>query len=200
MPPVAPPKLQPPGAGLPWWQLLAARYVLFPLAVRKLTWESASRLFQKEGQKVLALWETFPPSRLTERVLVPRLRGIEDSSRYWSAAMTVEHLNIVGFGILELIAGLRVGRTPARAPRVQDVKPRGEQPPGEVRAEFSRLLTQAAGTREQPIAPGVGLRAQHPWFGPMDAFRWHCLLGIHQRIHRGQLEAIHARLDPSVGQ
>ena len=195
-----PPKLQPPGAGLPWWQLLAARYVLFPLAVRRLTWESATRLFTKEGEKVLALWETFPSDRLTERVLVPPLRGIEDSSRFWSAAMTVEHLNIVGFGILELIAGLRAGRMPERAPRIQDVKPRGEMPPTEVRAEFTRLQETMLGAAEQPMAPGVGLRAPHPWFGPIDAFRWHCLLGIHQRIHRVQLEAIRARLDSPAGQ
>jgi len=24
------PALQPPGAGLPWWELLVARYVVFP--------------------------------------------------------------------------------------------------------------------------------------------------------------------------
>ena len=106
--------------------------------------------------------------------------------------MTVEHLNIVGFAIRELINGLRRGELPARAARIEDVKPRGETPAAEVRSEFSRLLSEAAAatTTEPPFHRGEGLRAAHPWFGPIDAFQWHCLLGSHKRIHRKQIEAI----------
>lgn len=191
----APPRLQPPGAGLPWWELLVARYILFPRAVRRMDWAMAARLFQREGEKVLARWDACSPDQLTVPTLIPRISGIEDSSRFWSVAMTVEHLNIVGFGVLEIIAGLRQGRTFERAPRVQDVKPRGEQPPAETRANFVRLLSDAANaSAERPILPGEGPCAPHPWFGPMDAHRWHCLNGIHQRIHRQQIEAIRDRL------
>ncbi len=191
-----PPKLQPPGAGLPWPELMIARYVVFPLECRKLTWVTASRLFHEEGAKVLAVYDALPVARLTEPVLIRRLTGLEDSSRYWSAAMTLEHLNIVGSAIRQLIAGLRRGETPGKVARVQDVKPQGEKSPGEVRAEFVRLLSEAAAesANEPAIAPGMGLRTPHPWFGPIDAYQWHCLLGIHQRIHRTQLEAIRGRL------
>jgi hypothetical protein len=195
------PALQPPGAGLPWWELLAARYFIFPRACRRLSWEAAARLFQDEGAKILALWDALPVERLGERVLVRRLRGIEDSSRYWSTAMTVEHLVIVGRGIRATVRSLGRGEVPARVTRVEDVKPRGEAAPGDVRAQFVRLLTEAKAEEEtgQPIPRGTGPRYAHPWFGPIDAYQWHCLLGIHQRLHRRQIEAIRDGLKQGQG-
>ena len=185
----ADPRLQPPGAGLPGPELFILRRIIFPLACRRLDWAAAEALFRDEGNTILALWDALPPDRLTEQVLIRRLRGIEDSSRHWSAAMTVEHLNIVGAGIRGIIAGLRRGEVPDRVTRVADVKPTGSIAPAEVRAAFMKLLADTA-ANEPPIARGVGVRYKHPWFGPLDAFEWHCLLGIHQRIHRKQLEAI----------
>ncbi len=193
--PNAGPALQPPGAGLPWWELLAARRVVFPLECRRLTWDTAAKLFQDEGAKVLALWDAVPAGRHGERVLVRRIAGMEDSSRHWSAAMTVEHLNVVGAGLRQIIAALRRGVVPDRVARVEDVKPRGEGAPAAVRDEFVRLLADAAADAALPPVPrGTGPKFRHPWFGPIDAFRWHCLLGVHQRIHRRQLEAIAAGL------
>ena len=188
----AEPTLRPPGAGLPWWELLVARHLVFPRACRRLTWDGVTQLFLDEGAKVLAVWDALPPDRLTDRVLIRRFPGIEDSSRYWSAAMTVEHLNIVGTGIRQTITSLRRGEVPTRAARTQDVKPRGELPPAEVRAAFTNLLTDVAATRstDPPVPRGEGPRFAHPWFGPIDAFRWHCLLGIHQGLHRRQIEAV----------
>ena len=186
-----PTPLQPPGAGLPWGELLLARYVLFPLAIRKLDWARAGALFQREGEKVLARFDALSADRRTERVLVPRLRGMEDSSRYWSAAMTVEHLNIVGRAFLDVIASLRAGIVPSRKGSTADVKPRGEETAAETRAKFVQLLADtAAADRLPPLLPGVGPRYAHPWFGPLEAHRWHVLGGIHQGIHRQQLEAI----------
>jgi hypothetical protein len=185
------PTLQPPGAGLPWWELLAAKHIVFPAAVRKLTWGSANELFQTEGRKILALWDTTPPDRLTERVLIRRLSGMEDSSRHWSVAMTVEHLNIVGQGMNRIVDSLLRGEVPAGKPNTADVKPKGEQTAADVYAEFVQLLAEPA--RPEPSSiPTV--RHTHPWFGPIDAYQWHCLRGIHQGIHRKQIKAIQGRL------
>ena len=74
------------------------------------------------------------------------------------------------------------------------VKPTGLIPPGEVRAEFVRLLAEAEADMGAPVPKGKGPCAEHPWFGPLTAYQWHCLLGIHQGIHRKQLEAIRAKL------
>lgn len=187
-----PPDLAKPGSGLPWWELVAARYVLFPLACRRLNWQSAARLYADEGAAILRRWDSLPAVRLGERVLIHRISGIEDSSRYWSVAMTVEHLNIVGSGIRALIDGLRRGDSNLPVARIEDVKPRGDTPPAEVRYTFERLIAEvaSAGTSELPMPRGTGPRAAHPWFGLLDAYQWQCLLALHQQIHRRQIEAI----------
>jgi hypothetical protein len=190
------PKLQAPGAGLPWIELLVAKYLIFPRACRKLTWAAAAQQFQDEGEKVLAMWDATPAEKLGDRVLVRRLRGMEDSSRHWSVAMTVEHLTMVGTGIRGVIGQLRRGEVPNRTARVEDVKPKGATSHAEVRAAFKRLLADAAAATqtELPIPPGVGPRFPHPWFGPLGAHQWHCLLGLHQSIHRKQIEKIRVGL------
>lgn len=183
------PALQPPGAGLPWVERMIARHWIFPRFCGKQDWQSAAKLFQDEGRKVLAVWDLIPAERLTERVLVRRAAGMEDSSRFWSAAMTVEHLNIVGQGIRRTIQALRRGVVPDRVARTQDVKPTGEWAVDAVHASFLQLLEEAA-VSESPVPPGQGPVFAHPWFGPLDAFQWHCVLGMHQGIHRKQIEAI----------
>lgn len=191
--------LQPPGAGLPWWELLVARYLVFPRLCRKLTWAAAAQQFQEEGIRVLAVFDALPSARLTEPVLVRRIAGMEDSSRYWSAAMTVEHLNMVGKAIRQTISCLRGGVVPSAQPRIADFKPRGIAAPAEVRSEFVRMLADAAAEEQvkPPLSRGQGPRYGHPWFGPIDAYQWHCLLGFHQSIHRKQIEAIRAGLGVS---
>ncbi len=199
MPAPDPPSLQPPGAGLPWWERLGAKHIVVPLAVRRMKDSAgAAKLFQEEGQRVLAIWDTIPAERLAERVLVKRLPGMEDSSRHWSAAMTVEHLNIVGFGVRRMIDGLRQGVVPSRGPRIEDVKPTGAVPPAEVRAEFVRLLSEAA--TDPVVVPGEGAKALHPWFGPLEAFRWRCMMVVHQQLHRKQLEAVRAGAERVAGE
>lgn len=190
------PKLKPPGAGLPWWELLAARHLIFPRICRKLTWAAAARQFQDEGRRVLAVFDALPADRLGERVLVRRFAGMEDSSRFWSATMAVEHLNMVGSAIRWAISMLRKGEVPNIKPRIADFKPRGEIAPAEARSEFVRMLTEAAAGEqaEPPILPGAGPRFAHPWLGSLDAHQWHCLLAFHQGIHRKQIEAIRSGL------
>lgn len=190
------PKLQAPGAGLPWIELFLAKNFIFPLTCRKLTWAAAAQQFRNEGLKVLTLWDGTLSEKRGERVLVRRLPGMEDSSRHWSVAMTVEHLTMVGTAIRQVIGALRRGEVLNRTASVADFKPKGTAPQPEVRAGFARLLADAdAATRSEPPIPrGVGPRFPHPWFGPLDAHQWHCLLAFHQGIHRRQIERIRAGL------
>lgn len=192
MPESKAPVLQPPGAGLPWWERLAAKHIVLPRAWRRVTWVDSARVFQEEGTRALAVWDEIPESRLTERVLIRRFPGIEDSSRFWSAEMTLEHLVIAGTGIRQIVGCLRGGQVPDRPARIQDVKPKGAISPVESRDEFIRFLAETAVEEASlpPIPRGEGPRFIHPWFGPFDAFQWHYLLGHHQGLHRRQLEAI----------
>src|SRR4051812_31652717 len=90
------PALAPPGKGLPFLQWVAARFWLFPKFCRSSTWDSAEEFHLREGKMILALAEGLTPEKLKTRVLVSGVRGIEDSSRFWSVAMVMEHLVIVG--------------------------------------------------------------------------------------------------------
>ncbi len=186
------PILEPPGAGLPWWELLYGRHILFPLACRRHSWAGAGRLFQEEGRRILAVWDTLSPEQLRRQVLVGRHPGIEDSSRFWSVAMTVEHLLIVAALVRETIDSLRRGDVPAFLIRVAEVKPRGERAPEAVRTAFVQLLDEvaAADATEPPMARGQGPRHPHPWLGPINGFEWRFMMAMHQGLHRRQIESI----------
>jgi hypothetical protein len=59
----------------------------------------------------------------TVRVLINRIAGIEDSSRYWSVFIVLDHLRIVDEGITRIVEELTNDRPFAREVRIQDVKP-----------------------------------------------------------------------------
>ncbi len=86
--------LDQPGAGLPAYETFLLRYIKLPRFVSTMTWHSAVELFRDEGRKVFALVDLLSDEQLLTPVLIDRLRGMEDSSRNWSPAMTMEHLII----------------------------------------------------------------------------------------------------------
>ncbi|MBS0656652.1 MAG: DinB family protein [Verrucomicrobia bacterium] len=190
MPAESEPKLAAPGAGLPWLELMVARYWTFPRFCRRTTWEQADEIFAREGQKILALVEPLDAATLRRRVLIDRFPGIEDSSRYWSPAMVLEHLDIVGSLMTHAVVELSHGRLPQGKADVAAVKPKGTDggdPVGEFRDFLLTIrgrLAKEVGDRESPT------RFLHPWFGPLGVHQWHCLLAAHQAIHRRQLKLI----------
>lgn len=188
------PKLAPPGAGLPFFEWLIARYVLFPRAVSSLTWESADTLFARESEKILDIVKPLAPQERDTPVLIKRLRGLEDSSRNWSASMTLEHLMIVGHSIREILPALIAGKRIDRVASTAAVKPTSGAKPAIIE-DFSRFVAQYLDDRSKlPKVSSAGTTFNHPWFGPMTAFQWHCLAAVHQRLHRGQIQAIVKRL------
>ena len=56
----------------------------------------------------------------------------------------------------------------------------------EYEAACDALLVAVAAAPDLKTA----VRFAHPWFGPMDAWGWHALAGVHMGIHRVQLERI----------
>jgi hypothetical protein len=182
--------LAPPGAGLPPIEAWVSRHIMFPLMSRLLSWEKAAALFQREGERILALAEPLPMEVLQRPVLIRRVTGIEDSSRNWSPAMVLEHLIITGRGMTRAIVELSHGRKPPGEVNIAAVKPAGGRG-REIIGEYRTLLTEAGRT----LATEVGDRASparhvHPWFGGITARQWCVLAAMHQRIHRRQLERI----------
>jgi len=186
--------LAPPGAGIPLLHRVAMRWMLGRLP-RRLDEARALALFDKEAARLLALAAELTPEQLAERVLVPPQRGLEDSSRYWSIAMVLEHLVIVGDAMAGFAVTLSRGEIPPGKVSIAEVKPAGTQEAVQAVAAFEAMLPRVhalVATRRTPLPARP--RYAHPWFGPLSAHQWLCLLAMHQRVHREQAEAIRARL------
>lgn len=183
-----PPHLQPPGAGLPPFERFVAR-LLVGWQARRATRRGNAAQFARERETILALAGTCPAEQAATRVLIPRPRGLEDSSRYWSVYMTLDHLRIVNQGAGELIRLLGRGQTPDRVTGTADVKPSPDADAGVVAAfeaacrHFERCVDEVADLH-------TALRWPHPWFGPLDAADWQFFTAFHMRLHRHQIEAI----------
>jgi hypothetical protein len=187
-PALSPVNLQPPGAGLPAFELAYLR-LAFRFACIVTSQNAAMRQFKREGEKIVALARSVSAAQGTVRVLINRIAGIEDGSRYWSVYMVLEHLRIVDEGIIRIIDELTNDRPFAREVRIQDAKPSIDSGPGAV----DRFVTSVAAYEATVNRLGkLGRRARHPhpWFGPMTAHDWHCLAGIHHGLHCRQIERI----------
>lgn len=198
MTPAAPkPITQKPGAGLPFVEQILLRYVLFPMACRKIDWGMADRMFASETAKILALVETISPEDFIRPVLVERVRGMEDSSRHWSVAQTLDHLVIVGKGMGQVIESLSDEKPWPHAIGTADVKP-----PAQTREDMLLVFKetmQNLGIKMSTI-PNRNSKTTHahPWFGGLNTHQWHVVMGLHQRTHRTQIERIVAGLSATA--
>ncbi len=190
------PQLDKPGAGVPWAEGLLLRYYVGPVVSTRTGWYRNWETFDNINRKTLAVAEKLTDKQLTTRILIPRLRGLEDSSRYWSVAMTLEHLVIVGNGITGIIKSLGNNITPPIRVSTANVKPKGEHEPQTDIDDFRQFATDTRPAIEQAIRlpPSRLHKLDHPWFGPFDALQWQWLLGMHGVIHYRQIKAIAARL------
>ncbi len=182
------PKLAAPGAGLPAIELFFAR-LLFALRCRMGNREAFTAKFQQERAGIHALVESCDVARRGERVLIRRLRGLEDSSRKWSVWMTLDHLRITNEAFARVITDLTQGRITEGKASTAAVKP---SPTVTVAVEAEYEKSCDAVLAAVAAAPDLKtrLRFGHPWFGPMDAAAWHALAGMHLGIHRAQIGRI----------
>lgn len=182
------PQLAPPGAGLPFPENLIARCLL---GWKRLTGNSAdfTAHFIREREVIRRLIECLDETTLSRRVLIPRPRGLEDSSRDWSVLMTLDHLRIVHHAFIGVIGTLAREEVPDGVVSTAAVKPDpavGMRVIAAYEASCDALLESLASVKNFRTQA----RHRHPWFGPMDAHGWHALAGGHMSIHRVQIERI----------
>lgn len=182
------PHLQPPGAGLPWLELWIARW-------RFRRWRrgrSVAELvghFDREERLLLDLVRPLSAEQAARRVLISRLRGLEDSSRYWSAWMTLDHLRIVNSGVARVVGVLGKGKSLPGQSNTADVKP----DPGADATVVSGFQRAGEDLRNLPnrVSQWEGpARFAHSWFGPLDALGWLAMAATHMSLHRVQMERI----------
>ncbi len=186
------PQLAPPGAGLPAIEHLIAR-VLFGLRRKTGNRASFTAKFHRERETIRAQLRSVDAESGARRVLIRRCPGLEDSSRYWSVWMTLDHLRIVHLEMARVITTLASGHVLPGAVSTAAVKPSPDADASVVadyEASCDLLLAAAAAVAELNTAA----RFAHPWFGPLSASDWYALAGGHMGIHRTQIERIIAGL------
>jgi len=182
------PNLAPPGSGLPKLELMAAR-VIFGWRLRTGTRAAFNEVFRRERRNVLELAGGLDENSGAKRVLIKRIRGVEDSSRYWSVFMTLDHLQIVQSQVAMVICQLLKGVIPQGKASTAKVKPRPGATIASVK-EFDASCDQLLAAVAEPSNLQTEATYEHPWFGELNAEGWHALAALHLGIHRRQIEQI----------
>lgn len=191
------PRLAKPGDGLPFYEWALANYILVPIRLRTTTPRQALDQFADESGKIIAAASRLSPVELAIRRLIPRLRGLEDSSRFWSVAMTLQHLIIVNDRMKSLIVSLSNGiQVETDKPSsTADVKPSADVNPETICRDYRKNSDDFIATiTDLAVDKFPELKYAHPWFGPLNAQEWQVFAPMHQEIHRNQITEIIKRL------
>ncbi len=185
------PKLAPPGAGIPLPARIFLQLVVNPFVAGREDREKMRKRFNRLHEKIREVYLSIPEKERERKVLVPPQRGLEDSSRYWSAAMVLEHLEIVGRAIGEAVVNLSNGKMPVGKADTARVKPQGKQSSESILASFESFRSEfIPGLESRIVDFNSKTLAPHPWFGKLTARKWYWVLGMHAGIHLEQIEAI----------
>lgn len=188
-------KLQKPGAGVPWYQKLLFQYIIAPFIAGRTDWVVSEQNFHKINGRILKEIETLSEKQLTTKVLVAPITGLEDSSRFWSIAMTLEHLLIVGELMMSAITQMTDGKTPQSTVSTADVKPTGQIKTSEVTEEFKLFVTEDYKKFYLNLKDKNSLiKFKHPWFGMLTAKQWFWVLSTHHAVHLKQIREIKKNL------
>ncbi len=151
------------------------------------TREAFTAQFELERRVIAGLYCGRNEDTLRRPVIIPRLRGLEDSSRFWSVYMTLDHAanrqHVDRGGHQGIDAGARTAG-PGQYGGRQTYWGQGPEVITPYEASCDGLLSEVAA---HPVLKTPN-RFAHPWFGPLDAAGWHAPRAIHMGIHRAQIE------------
>jgi hypothetical protein len=184
------PKLARPGAGLPIPFRWVARF-LIPHRASQSVWQENVDRFNRYSKSIDELAKSMTTGQLNTRFLVKPIMGLEDSSRYWSPAMLLDHLLIAGPGFHQIISELSQNRVPAIDVRTENLKPASHEYELDIVQKFSVFSSEFIPTLKIG-ANRLGARLKHPWFGPLNAHQWMYVLALHHGVHFQQLKQITA--------
>jgi len=185
------PRLEKPGAGLPWAQAVLLRFYVGPFVAKKARWEDSEKIFNLMNQKIIEKISDLNEEQLSRQVLVQPLPGIEDSSRYWSVAMTMKHIMIVADGMSHILKSITHEKELPVVVDVARVKPPEELSALQVRDEFIRFSKEYLPKLNLEIGNREARQTHvHPWFGKFTARQWLWLLSGHSGIHYRQIKEI----------
>jgi hypothetical protein len=184
------------GTGLPTLE----RNVL-AIALKATAWFKSDRAllhsFKTETEALAEIFENDESYDVFHPLLIPRVVGIEDSSRHWSIAMILQHLCLVNMELTIAVEALNQGIVPRGEVDVSLYKPDADVGVNvldqfrQVNAGYVSVVDQIlSATGQLSRSPAY----RHPWFGLLNAHQWHALVAMHQTVHRRQAQKIVAML------
>lgn len=185
-------ELDAPGAGLPGFEKF---YLGLFLRLGSAVYSDKVTLanFQRTSQAIFNVVEDHDIDILSRVLLIPRLQGIEDSSRNWSVLMVLEHLAMVNREITQTIRSLKSGNQTMAKVDIADFKPSDDV--GVEAIDNFRDSNQRYWSFVKSHSPlRTQLTATHPWFGELDGHTWHVLATAHQKVHLRQIYKILAMI------
>ena len=186
------PGLDKPGAGIPWYEEKFISHIVVPLLPLVFNWESALLFLQKQIQEIVVLIEDLDEETMQKQVLVPRLFGLEDSSRFWSINMVVEHLVTVNLGTYEIVDQLNQEKSIPRELGTAKVKPFHNKSYTKNLIFFDKAYARMIKKNTNKASKA---RKNHPWFGALNNYNWHSFIGLHNKLHKRQIQHILKILD-----
>ena len=178
------------GGGLSTGRAYFLRHFGFPFVNAVISWNRALTIFESEGKKMIHLARSLSKEKLTERMLVPHLFGLEDNSRYYSVAMVLKHVLTVGNALQNRVPLLSQGKELDKEVKIEDYKPY-EEIDMSIIDDYEVFLNRFKETMEAEVEDiYLDNRHEHPWFGNLKAKEWVVMGAIHQIVHRRQMEAI----------
>ena len=183
------PKLKPAGSGLPFLERQALRLLCVPISLQCTSWNRSRQRFIDEAAACLEIYRQLPPEKCSQKVLIKRLGGFEDSSRYWSPSMVLEHMVLVAKAMTNIIVTLDREQYLVFDARITQFKPK-ENHEACLAGFFDTSMRECAERLQHVNNRNSRATHAHPWFGKLNAHGWHTVLALHQKIHRQQLELI----------
>lgn len=182
--------LESAGKGLPVIEALFLKHIGFPLLKTFMSWNMGMKLFEHEGERILNAVKELDDSTLFKKVLIPKIFGIEDNSRYYSPAMVLWHLIYVGTAIQDGIISLSKNERLDFVVKIENFKPFVEINLNIVN-KYELFLKEYRRTIEANVKDKyIRNYHVHPWFGPLNPHQWLILSAIHQVVHGRQLRKI----------
>ena len=181
-------KLAPAGSGLPNFERLFIKNLLVPTIRIFITWDIALFLLQRELKIIDKILKPINEDLLTKKFIIDRTFAIEDDSRQFSINMVLEHLEIAGNKVKNIIETLSLEKEFEEDVKIENVKPKlNNKNQYESFKKFYQdyiLFIKSLDKKQSKM------RKKHPWFIEFNNFEWSVFMYMHTFIHRRQIEAI----------
>jgi hypothetical protein len=181
-------KLAPPGSGLPNLEKLFIKNVLVPSVRILITWDIALFLLRRELKIIDKLLKPIDKTLLTQKTLIDRTFAIEDDTRQFSINMVLEHLEIAGNKIKNVIKTLSLEKEFIEDIKIENVKPK--QNANNQYESFKEFYQEYISFIKSLDKKQSIKKKRHPWFVEFNNYDWSVFMYMHTFIHRRQIEAI----------